>query len=125
MIIMAPISVGELLDKITILSIKLNRITDAEKKQNVLYEFNQLNKIAESEIKPVVGLKTLYLELYRINESLYNIENNKRECERNKCFDDKFVELARQVYLQNDERARIKREINKLLGSTIIEEKQH
>ena len=125
MIIMAPISVGELLDKITILSIKLVRITDPDKRQNVLNEFNQLNKIAESEIKPVAGLDVLYRQLYQINNSLWDIENNKRRFEKLKCFDNEFIELSRQVYLQNDIRAKIKRQINELLGSSIIEEKQH
>lgn len=124
MIIMAPISVGELIDKITILSIKLTRIVDDDKKKNVLSEFNQLNKIAET-LNPKVGLKTLYQELYSINSSLWDIENAKRQHEKDKCFDEKFIDLARKVYILNDERAKIKRQINELMGSSIIEEKQH
>lgn len=124
MIIMAPISVGELIDKITILSIKLHRITDETKKLNVLNEFKQLNSIAE-KLNPKVGLKTYYQQLYQINISLYDIENSKREHERLKKFNQDFIELARKVYMLNDERARIKKEINILMGSSIIEEKQH
>lgn len=124
MIIMAPISVGELIDKITILSIKLHRITDTTKKNNVLNEFKQLNAIAET-LNPKVGLKTYYQQLYQINNELFDIENNKREHERLKKFNQDFIELARKVYMLNDERARIKKEINILMGSSIIEEKQH
>lgn len=124
MIIMAPISVGELIDKITILSLKLTRITDADKRKNVLNEFNQLNRIAET-LNPKVGLKTLYQELYQINAALWDIENGKRQHEKDQKFDEEFIELSRKVYLLNDERAKIKRRINELLGSSIIEEKQH
>ena len=124
MIIMAPISIGELIDKITILSIKLTRIVDEDKKKNVLNEFNQLNKIAET-LSPKVGLKSLYQELYTINSSLWDIENSKRLHEKNKCFDDEFIDLARNVYMLNYERARVKRQINLLMGSEIIEEKQY
>lgn len=122
---MIPVSVGELIDKITILSIKLNRIVDPEQKKNVLNEFHQLNKIAETQLKPKVGLDVLYKQLYQINEMLWDIENAKRQHEKDYNFNQEFIELARQVYKKNDVRAKIKKEINLLMGSEIIEEKQH
>lgn len=125
MIIMVPVSVGELIDKITILSIKLNRIVDPEQKKNVLNEFQQLNKIAETQLTPKVGLDVLYKQLYQINEMLWDIENAKRQHEKDYNFNQEFIELARQVYKKNDVRAKIKKEINLLMCSEIIEEKQH
>lgn len=122
--ILIPVSVGELLDKLTILSIKLSRISDPEKKKNVQREFDKLKIIADDLPTPV-GLDSLYKQLHQINSGLWDIEIGKRECERTKNFGDEFIDLARRVYIQNDERARIKREINMLMNSDIIEEKQH
>lgn len=123
MIVLAPISVGELIDKITILEIKLDIITDPAKRENVHRELDELNKIVRTLSLP--NINVLQKKLKQINNELWQIEDAKRECERNQQFDEFFVEQARQVYLKNDQRASIKREINTLCGSTIVEEKSH
>lgn len=123
MIVLAPISVGELIDKITILEIKLDIIEDASKRHNISHELDQLNEIAAGLNLP--NIVVLKKELKQINSELWVIEDSKRECERKQTFDDEFIALARQVYLKNDTRASIKRKINVLCGSTIIEEKSH
>ena len=126
MIIMAPISVGELVDKITILLIKQERIVDPVKLINIDREFVQLTNIldtlADDYFASIAGL---FLELKDINNELWDIENYKRACEQTGNFDLIFIEAARNVYLKNDERARIKREINTLCGSAIVEEKSY
>lgn len=119
-----PVSIGELFDKITILSIKSEKINDANKLFNVCKELVLLDEIAKK-------LDSTYLEnhyfiaLKSINEDLWHIENAKRECERLEQFDNHFIGLARSVYLKNDERACIKAEINKEYGSEIFEVKEH
>ena len=125
MSIKIDISYGELLDKITILEIKAERITDAAKLANVRAELNVLNEtwanadIVENDISgPKAALK-------RINESLWDIEDQIREMEAAKSFDEAFIALARSVYITNDERAAVKRQINELLGSKLIEEKSY
>lgn len=123
MIVLAPISVGELIDKITILEIKLDILTDNVKRENVHRELDELTKILDHLTLP--NISVLRKKLKTINNELWQIEDTKRECERTQQFDDFFVEQARQVYLKNDQRASIKREINTLCGSTIVEEKSH
>jgi hypothetical protein len=122
--IMAPISIGELLDKITILSIKVERIVDESKRENAFKELIQLKAIAD-EINPVIGLPVLYDQLLQVNSELWDIENKKRNHEKLQLFNDEFIQLARNVYIKNDIRAKIKRDINVLLGSSIIEEKSY
>lgn len=123
MIIHAPISIGELIDKITILELKLEFLTDAKKLENVTLELSHLNKILNGLIIPDIVPERETLKL--VNRRLWHIENFKRECEKNQTFGEEFVESARQVYLKNDLRAELKRRINQISGSTIIEEKSY
>lgn len=123
MIVLAPISVGELIDKITILELKLLFILDESKRDNVLKEHVQLISIVDSLDLP--DISTLKSDLYAINKELWHIENYKRDMEKHQEFGDGFVSAARQVYLKNDIRAKIKREINTLVGSSIVEEKSY
>lgn len=123
MIVMAPISVGELIDKITILSIKAERISDPAKQVNVVNELVKLKDIEASLSLP--NIQTLYKELYFVNSELWYIEDTKRQYEKDQNFDDGFINLARQVYIKNDLRASIKKQINELVGSSIIEEKSY
>ena len=119
------VSPGELIDKITILKIKLERIEDADKLANVKLEWETLCAARDGAFKPSDELERLSAELKEANERLWQTENDIRDCERNKDFGDAFVELARGVYITNDKRARLKREINELLGSRLIEEKSY
>jgi hypothetical protein len=120
---MAPISVGELIDKITILELKLELITDANKLSNVRKELDELNNIlTTADIPNIDGHQGL---LMSVNRELWHIEDFKRKCERNNDFDEEFVDAARQVYLKNDQRAHIKRQINEICGSTIVEVKSY
>lgn len=123
MIILAPISVGELIDKITILELKLEFITDTSKLDNVRNELNQLTNVLNELSIPDIVPERETLKL--VNRRLWHIENFKRECEKNQTFSEEFVDAARQVYLKNDLRAEIKRRINTIAGSTIIEEKSY
>jgi hypothetical protein len=123
MIVLAPISVGELIDKITILELKLKFIRDETKRENVLKEHVQLISILDNLDLP--DITQLRNDLYNINQELWHIENYKRAMEDEKSFGDGFVNAARQVYLKNDVRARIKKEINLIVGSDIIEEKSY
>lgn len=123
MIVMAPISVGELIDKITILSIKAERIADPTKQANVVNELVKLKEIQAELRLPDLG--DLYKQLYFVNSELWFIEDSKRQCEKDQNFGPDFIEHARNVYKNNDLRAKIKNEINKLVGSTIIEEKSY
>lgn len=120
----APVSAGELLDKITILRIKQERITLPEKWANITAEL----EILEACAAPLLSNTRLYKlidELHSINETLWDIEDDIRDCERQKDFGEVFVRLARNVYVTNDERARVKREINVMCGSRLIEEKSY
>ena len=119
------VSPGELIDKITILEIKLERIDDAKKLKNVKSEWETLTAARDAAVEPSDELKRLSAELKQVNERLWEIEDHIRECERDQDFGDKFIELARGVYVNNDERSRLKRDINKLLGSSLIEEKSY
>jgi hypothetical protein len=123
MIIHAPISIGELIDKITILELKLEFLTDTNKLLNVNIELTHLTKILNELIIPDIVDERDALKL--VNRRLWHIENFKRECEKNQTFGEEFVETARQVYLKNDLRAEIKRRINVMVGSTIVEEKSY
>ena len=121
---MAPISVGELIDKITILTIKVARISDPLKIENVIKELVQLRAIADNLEAPL-ELNVYYTQLLTVNQDLWDIEDSKRKHEQEQRFDNEFIKLARQVYLKNDIRAKIKRDINVLVGSSIIEEKSY
>jgi predicted nucleic acid-binding Zn-ribbon protein len=119
------ISPSELIDKITILEIKLDRIKDAEKLVNVKHEFETLTAARDDALEQTPELDRLSAELKKANESLWEIEDDIRDCERAKDFGSMFVKLARAVYVNNDKRSQLKREINELLGSSLIEEKSY
>jgi hypothetical protein len=123
MIIHSPISVGELIDKITILELKLEFLTDTKKLENVNIELTHLIKILDDLTIPDILVERDALKL--VNRRLWHIENFKRESEKNQSFGEEFIEAARQVYIKNDLRAEIKRKINEMVGSTIIEEKSY
>ena len=120
-----PISWGELFDKITILQIKLENLKDKNALKNVKIEYDELFKIYENNFRVDANAKRLLAELKKINKTLWNIEDDIRDKERHKTFDEEFIELARSVYITNDERARIKRNINNSFGSQLIEEKSY
>ncbi len=123
--ILTEISAGELLDKLSILEIKLNKIKNPSFLQEVKREYDILNKTKNNNISSSDKIDILYKNLKKINEKLWKIENEIRLCEKNSDFNDKFVQLARNVYFENDKRAKIKLEINKVLGSNIKEVKQY
>jgi len=123
MIVEVPTSVGELVDKITILEIKKENIADETKQKNVRAELNLLREKLKSLSIP--DLIQHMSSLYSVNKQLWDIEDRLRNKEKNKQFDEEFVQLARSVYYTNDERAQLKKEINILVGSTLIEEKQY
>jgi len=124
MLINTPISLGELVDKISILIIKQKNITDETKLDHVKKELDFLQKtlmnyVQQEEINN-------YLEnLIKINSKLWNVEDDIRECERKKLFDQSFIDLARSVYFTNDERAKVKNDINKTFGSELVEVKSY
>ena len=120
------VSNGELLDKLTILELKLTNITDVQKLSNIQKEHDELNPLA-GQLFGSYGeeLKNLYNQLAEINSKLWTIEDDIRECERNKDFGSDFVSLARAVYFTNDKRSEIKKSINLLTGSGFIEEKSY
>ena len=120
-----PISFGELFDKITILQIKLENLKDKNALKNVKIEYDELFKIYENNFRVDANAKRLLAELKTINKTLWNIEDDIRDKERHKTFDKEFIELARSVYITNDERSLIKRNINEIFGSEIIEEKSY
>jgi hypothetical protein len=119
------IAPGELIDKITILEIKLERIEDRAKLTNVRIEWQTLCEARDGAMAASAELDALSAALKRVNEKLWVIEDDIRDCERDKDFGPKFIELARAVYITNDERARLKRQINDLLGSRLVEEKSY
>ena len=123
--ILTEISAGELLDKISILEIKLVKINDKDSLLEINKEYNSLKETQNSNIKLTKNLENLIKALKEVNLKLWDIEDNKRICEKNKDFGKVFVDLSRNVYLNNDKRAKIKSEINKLLGSNIKEVKQY
>ena len=123
--ILAEISAGELIDKITILEIKKEKIKNKEKLSDIEKELKSLNATSADKIPNKNEIKDLIDNLKRINLRLWDIEENKRLAEKNKIFDERFIELSREVYKTNDERAKIKLKINKILGSNIKEVKSH
>lgn len=125
MLISIPVSWGELLDKITILDIKNERIDDAAKRNNVLRELTALNEVVARHGALPDGAAGLIDELRSINAALWDIEDDIRDCERDRDFGARFVELARAVYHTNDRRAAAKRALNELLGSELVEEKSY
>ena len=120
------VSNGELLDKLTILELKLSNISDVQKLTNIQKEHDELTPLA-GQLFDSYGeeLKNLYKQLAEINSELWTIEDDIRECERNKDFGSDFVSLARAVYFTNDKRSEIKKSINLLTGSGFVEEKSY
>jgi len=123
--ILSEISAGELLDKISILEIKLEKITDEKSQKIIQKEFEILKREKNVNIKPSDELNNLAKSIKKINLSLWEIEDKIRICEKKKDFSNTFVQLARSVYFKNDERSKVKSAINKLLGSNIIEIKKY
>jgi septation ring formation regulator EzrA len=124
--ILAEISVGELFDKITILNIKTKKISDNDKLRNIHTELKTLNDQSKKiTVSDAQALNDLVLKLQQINEDLWDIENFKRECEAKKDFGENFIKLSRDVHFKNDKRAILKKEINLLSNSQIVEEKEY
>ena len=123
--ILSEISPGELLDKISILEIKLDKVKDKKAQEEIKKEYKILKEIQNSSIDLTGKIKDLFQSVKNINIELWNIEDKLRIHEKNKDFSKNFVELARGVYLNNDRRAKIKSEINEMLGSNIREIKQY
>jgi hypothetical protein len=123
--ILIPISPGELLDKITILQIKAERIADPVKVANVKTELDMLSKVWSETIEVDAEITALTTELKSVNEALWEIEDDIRDEERGRRFGERFIELARAVYVTNDERANAKKKVNLHLNSTIVEEKSY
>ena len=124
-IILAEISAGELIDKITILEIKKTKIDDVDKLKDVEKELSSLNATFKDSIHDLSKIQSQIDDLKSINLKLWDIENAKRLAENNKDFSQNFIELARSVYKTNDQRSKIKLEINNILGSNIKEVKSH
>lgn len=123
--LMIEVGAGELIDKITILKIKADRMTDPAKLKNVNHELDVLSRAREENLKPSAELDQQEEALRQVNEALWVIEDDIRACEAARDFGPKFIELARSVYIQNDKRAAIKKSINELCGSSIVEEKSY
>ena len=120
-----PVSVGEVLDKITILQIKLAHISDANKRVNIQNELDALLPLVAGDVFTTVEMQGLMAELKSVNVALWDIEDDIREKEAAKSFDAEFIKLARAVYVTNDKRAEIKKQINLATGSTLVEEKSY
>ena len=120
-----PVSVGEVLDKITILQIKLAHISDANKRVNIQNELDSLLPLVDGDGFTTEEMQGLMAELKSVNEALWDIEDDIREKEAAKSFDAEFIKLARAVYVTNDRRAEIKKQINLATGSALIEEKSY
>ena len=123
--IIVEVSIGELLDKISILEIKQEKIKDPEKLKFINNEHSILKAQLESNVKSNEKLNSFYQSLKKINSKLWVIEDDKRQCEKNKDFGEKFIKLSRDVHFLNDDRAKIKLEINNHTGSTIKEIKEY
>ena len=117
--ILVEVSVGELLDKLTILEIKKDKIKDAEKLKFINFEYDSLKEQYDKNVKVDEKIKNLFSELKEINAKLWDIEDNKRQCEKDSKFDDHFILLSREIHFLNDKRASIKLEINNHTGSKI------
>ena len=124
MLINTPISLGELVDKISILIIKQKNITDETKLDHVKKELDFLQKTLMNYVQKE-EINNFLENLININSKLWNIEDDIRECERKKLFDKTFIDLARSVYFTNDERAKVKNDINKTFGSELVEVKSY
>ena len=122
--VLSEISPGELLDKISILEIKLEKVKDKDRQKRIKYEYDILKKIQNSSIEMSDKIKDLYRSVSNVNIKLWDIEDKIRICEQNKDFGKNFIELARGVYFNNDKRAKLKNEINEILKSNIREIKQ-
>lgn len=123
--ILIPVSPGELFDKLTILRLKRDKLTDPAKQANVAAELELLEAVEARELAGKADYAALVAELQAINGGLWDVEEGKRDCERRKDFGDRFIALARAVYIENDRRADIKRRLNLLFGSAIVEEKSY
>jgi len=123
--ILSEISAGELLDKISILEIKLEKIKDKVGQNEINKEYKILKEVQKSSIEVTEKLKTLFKKIKEVNQNLWDIEDKLRFCEKNKDFGKNFIELARGVYFNNDKRSKIKSEINKILMSNIREVKEY
>jgi len=121
----SEISAGELLDKISILEIKLDKIIDKDNLLEIKKEYELLKHTKDTNIEPGEKIDNLFNKIKKVNLELWNIEDKIRICEKNKNFGSEFIELARGVYFTNDKRSKIKAEINKILGSNIKEVKQY
>ena len=122
---MIEVGAGELIDKITILKIKADRMTDVAKLKNVKHELDILSSARREHLAQSIDLDRLEDALRQVNEDLWVIEDDIRACEAARDFGPKFIKLARSVYIQNDKRAAIKKSINELCGSSIVEEKSY
>ena len=118
------ISNGELLDKFSILEIKMGNITDPDKLTNIENEYKELTSDCTDLLRNST-ISSLYAELKSINQKLWTVEDDIRDCERSKDFGQEFISLAREVYFTNDDRARVKKEINLASGSSLVEEKSY
>ena len=125
MVINIPISWGELVDKITILEIKMDRIEDAKKLENIARELKALLLVFDKNCHEPEAIAQAKADLRAVNESLWQIEDDIRKCEKKKDFSQRFIDLARAVYINNDQRAALKREINTILKSELFEEKSY
>ena len=123
--ILSEIAAGELLDKISILEIKFEKIKGKANQEEINKEYKILKEVKNSSLEVTEKLKTLFKEIKEVNLNLWNIEDKLRICEKNKDFGQTFIELARGVYLNNDKRSKIKLEINNILDSNIREIKQY
>lgn len=124
-LIQVPVSYGELIDKLTILEIKSARMSDPAKLANVRHELELLGATWQQAPAAATDIADLWAQLRTVNERLWVVEDDLRVLEKAQRFDAEFVRLARSVYFENDERARVKREINLRLGSTLVEEKSY
>ena len=122
--VLSEISPGELLDKISILEIKLEKVKDKDRQKRIKNEYDILKKVQNSSIEMSDKIKDLYRSVSNVNNKLWDIEDKIRICEQNKDFGKNFIELARGVYFNNDKRAKLKNEINEILKSNIREIKQ-
>jgi len=125
MIVSVPVSWGELVDKITILEIKMTRIHDENKRENINKELLVLSKTFDRFCSEPESIAELKAELRTVNERLWTIEDDIRRCEKDKDFSQRFIDLARAVYINNDQRAALKRKINTILQSELFEEKSY
>ena len=123
--ILSEISAGELLDKISILEIKLKKIKNKANQEKINKEYKILKEVQNSSIEVTEKLKALFKKIKEVNQNLWDIEDKLRFCEKNKDFGKNFIELAREVYFNNDKRSKIKSEINKILMSNINEVKEY